>query len=74
MLASALKGVEGNRVAGDCTKVAAESAGDVTDRRYLREASLAHLTRKMTEARIQSMRLDRKPREEQPALPAPGGR
>ena len=37
-------------------RYAAESAWEATDRRYLREASLAHLTRKTTEARTQSTR------------------
>ena len=50
------KGVEGNKVAEEYAKVATESAWDATDRRYLREASLAHLTRRTTEARTQTTR------------------
>lgn len=53
---TAPKGVDGNEVADDYAKVAAESAWDATDRRCLREASLAHPTRKTTEARTQATR------------------
>ena len=43
-------------MAGECAKVAVESVRDAIDRRYLRDASLAHLTRAMTEARTRSTR------------------
>lgn len=48
--------VEGNEMADDFAKQAAESAVDAADRPYLREASLAHWTRKTTDERTQITR------------------
>lgn len=54
------RGVEGNEVAGDCAKQAAESVA--RDRpTYFQEASLAHLTMKTTE---DHERLDYRPCQE----------
>lgn len=50
------KGTEGNEAADDSAKEAAESALDAAERRHLREAGFAHLTRKTTEARTQRTR------------------
>ena len=44
-------GVEGNEVADDWAKRAAEDQGDSVPRAYLRETSFAHMTRRVTEAR-----------------------
>ena len=49
-------GVEGDEVADEYARVTGESAVDAADRCYLREASLAHLARKTTEARAQNTR------------------
>ena len=40
----------------DSARMAAESAWDAADRRYLRETSLAHSTRKTTKARTRGAR------------------
>ena len=50
------KGVEGNKVADDYAKEAAESLWDATDRRHRWEASLSHPARKNAEARSQATR------------------
>ena len=44
-------GIEGNEVADDWAKRAAEDQGDSVPRAYLRETSFAHMTRRVTEAR-----------------------
>ena len=44
-------GIEGNEVADDWAKMAAESQLDAAPRDYLRETSFAHMIRKATEAR-----------------------
>ena len=43
--------IEGNEVADDWAKMAAESPLDAVPRDYLRETSFAHMTRRATEAR-----------------------
>ena len=45
-------GVEGNKIAGPYAKWAAEGYTDPVDEEHLREASLAHLTREITEAMV----------------------
>ena len=52
----AQRGIESNEVADQYAKWAAGSPHDRVDREYLRGASLAHLTRKTTEARTQRTR------------------
>ena len=48
------KGVEGNKITDTYTKWAADRCTDSVDRDYLREAILAQLTRKTTEAKASS--------------------
>ena len=44
-------GIEGNEIADDWAKRAAEDQGDSVPRAYLRETSFAHMARRVTEAR-----------------------
>ena len=50
----AYKGVEGNEIADTYAKWAADGYSDAIDKKYLREASLAHLIRKVTEAKTRN--------------------